>query len=343
MSLVIYDHEAIVLHSSEPVVDKLALKRKLEHIHPRGATNLSAGLELGVQEVISTYNKNKINRVFLFTDGQPNEGITDSYIIEKIVSGHAHKDDVTVTTFGLGHEYNEFIMHDIAEAGAGNYYYIQSPTDVINVISMEIQKVKSVAAQSAKLVIDYPSQNLEIAWVYGHPYKVINGQIYIDLKEIHPNELTDLLIKFTITNPPSAPVTFKSRLSYFSCITQTIEAIEKTNTLTTSTDAQGCSNQYNDKVLEQIVYFSSHYLLESAVKDVDNNNISSAKQKVSQAKQVISQSPVPPDSPLLSNQSQMINEYDNHLSNWHTKSEYDRRHIQKKTHYNNYVLRKNKK
>jgi Ca-activated chloride channel family protein len=343
MSLVIYDHEAYVLHSSEPVTDKHALKRKLEHITPRGTTNLSAGLDLGIQEVVSTYNKNKINRVFLFTDGQPNEGITDHYLLEKIASEHAHKFDVSISTFGLGHEYNEFLMHDIAESGAGNYYYIQTPTDIINVMSMEIQKVKSVVAQNAKLIIDFPTQNLTLSKIYGQPYKIVNGQIYIDLKEIHPEESTGILIKFINSNPSESPITIKSRLTYFSCISQSISVIDLTNTLSQSTDAASCAQQYNSDVLEQMVYYTSHYLLESAVKETDNNNIPAAQRKVAEAKQVISQSPVPPDnSPLLSDQSQIINEYDSHLSTWHTKSETERRHIQKKIHYTNYNLRKNK-
>ena len=92
-----------------------------------------------------------------------------------------------------------------------------------------------------------------------------------------------------------------------------------------------------------MVYYSSHYLLESAIKDADNEDVPAARKKVGEAKQLISQSPVPPDSPLLSSQNKILNDYDTHLNIAHTKSEYHRRHTQKKIHHRNYLLRKNKK
>ena len=35
----------------------------------------------------------------------------------------------TVSTFGLGESYDENLLTEIADAGAGNYYYIASPED----------------------------------------------------------------------------------------------------------------------------------------------------------------------------------------------------------------------
>ena len=343
MSLVVYDHEAFVLHGSTPVVDRNALIKKLHRIFARGATNMMAGLELGVQEVVSTYDKNKINRVLLFSDGQPNEGITDPFIMDRIFSDYAHKYDISISTFGLGHEFNEFMMHDIAEAGAGNYYYIKSPIDIVNDISIEVEKLNNVVAQNAILIIDYPYSYLTVSRVYGHPYKMLRGQIYIDMSEIHPDESNGVLIKFIINTQPSATINFTSRISYFSCLTLSTVAIEKINVLTISNDAEGCSQQYNTAVLEQMIYYSSHYLLESAIKDADSENYNGAKQKVQQARQVISQSPVPPGySPLLTDQQAIINQYDTHLTTAHLKSDHDRKHMQKKIHYTNYQLRKRK-
>jgi Ca-activated chloride channel family protein len=341
MSIVIYDHEASVLHGAEPVKDKAALKRKLEHIHPRGATNLSAGLELGIAEVRSKYDRTKINRVFLFSDGHPNEGVTDPYILERIVSGYAQRDDVSVSTFGVGHEFNEYLMHDLAEAGAGNYYYIQQPSDIINDFGSEITTLMSVAAQSTKFIIQFPSDNLTINKVYGYPYRVMDNKIYIDLKEVHPGETNGVLIKFLVDQPPTTPVNFITSLTYVSSIQQhKVFTIEKTNTLNPSTNTEDCKSNYNQDVLDKMVYYSSHYLMESAVKDVENDNIPSAKKKLAQGKQIIASNPSSQSSPLLNSQYQAMTDYETNLSTWHTKNEAQRKHIQKNAHYHNYKIRK---
>ncbi len=341
MSIVLYDHEAVLLHGAEPVTDKAGLKRKLEEIRPRGATNLSAGLDLGMSEVKVHYDKNKTNRVFLFSDGHPNEGVTDPYILERIVSNYAQKDDVSVSTFGVGHEFNEYLMHDLAEAGAGNYYYIQKPTDIVNDFGSEITGLMSVAAQSTRLTIQFPAANFSVNRVYGYPYKLVGDKIYIDLKEVHPGEANGILIKFVTTTAPAGPVNFTTNISYVSSIQQhQTFSIEKVNTLTPASDNNDCNTHYNDTVLERTVYYSSHYLMESAVKDVDNNNVASAKKKLQQGKDAINASPNAKDSPLLNSQYQAIDSYEKNLENWNTKSEAHKKHIQKNAHYHNYKIRK---
>ena len=343
LSIVIYDHEAILLHGAEPVTDKAALKRKLEHIHPRGSTNLSAGLQLGIQEVRSRYDKSKINRIFLFTDGHPNEGATDPYILEKIVAGYAQRDDVSVSTFGVGHEFNEYLMHDLAEAGAGNYYYIQKPADIVSDFGSEITTLMSVAAQNSIVTVTFPSDNFTVNKVYGHPYNIMGDKIYIDLKEIHPGEATGILIKFLVKTPPVNTVSFNTRLSYTSSMQNKICVIEKTNTLGLAAGTDDCNSHFNDNVLEKISYYTSHYLMESAVKDVENENIPSAQKKLAEGKKVITSNPSSQSSPLLNSQYQAMSDYENNLSNWNTKSEMSKRHIQKNAHYTNYKIRKQRK
>jgi Ca-activated chloride channel family protein len=343
LSIVIYDHEALLLHGAEPVKDKVALKRKLERIQARGATNISAGLALGIQEVKAHYDRNKINRIFLFSDGHPNEGVTDPYILERIISGYVQKDDVSVSTFGVGHEFNEYLMHDLAEAGAGNYYYIQQPSDIITDFGSELNTLMSVAVQHSIISVTFPSDNFTVNKVYGHPYTVVVNSIYIDLKEIHPGESTGILIKFATKNPPENTVTFNTRLSYTSALLKKVCVIDKSNTLELATNTDDCNTHFNDAVLKKITYYTSHYLMESAVKDVENENMSSAKKHLSQAKEYISANPNAKASPLLNSQYQAISDYENNLNDWNTKSEAVQKHIQKSAHYTNYKIRKQRK
>jgi len=343
LAIVIYDHEATILHGSEPVTNKEELKKKLEHIRARGATNLSAGLELGYQEVISTYDRNKINRVLLFSDGHPNEGITDPFYLDRMASNYARRDDVSISTFGVGHEYNEYLLHDIAESGAGNYYYIQKSTDITTDFSNEISLLHAVTAQHAVLTIKYPTENFTLNQVYGHPNHIVNNQITIDMKEIHPNEANGILIKFLVKKPITAPATFTTYLSYFSPSLNSNFSIERTNILSPNTIGEDCSTKYNEAVLDKMIYYTSHYLMESAVKDVENNNIPSAKKKLEQGKNMINASSSSKPSPMLQEQYQAMTDYETNLNNWNSKSEQHKKHIQKNAHYSNYKIRKQRK
>ncbi len=340
MSIVMYDHVAEVLHGSEPVTDRERLKKKLHHIHPRGATNISAGLDLGYTEVKSTFDDKKINKVFLMSDGIPNEGITDPYLLERMVKACSTKNNISLTTFGLGHEFDEVLMHDLAEAGGGHYYYIESPEDASKELVSEVKTLLSVVAKNASIAIEFPSDYLELSRVYGQHSTVVNNMIVIDLKEVHPNETNGILLKFNVVKPLNTPIVFNTSLVYQNMITETKTIQRKINTLSPITNADSCDKKADDSVLEKIVYFSSNDLLESAIKDVDNNNISSAKTKLKKGKTIIAASGSGGNSSLLKKQYKAIDEYDKHLDNWDKKSAHEVKKLHKKTRHQNYKLRK---
>ncbi len=342
LSIVIYDHIAEVLHGSEPVGNRTDLKNKLHHIHPRGATNISAGLEMGYEEVKSTFDNSKINKVFLLSDGHPNEGITDPYLLERMVKACSTKNNISLTTFGLGHEFNEVLMHDMAEAGGGHYYYIENPGDASKEIGSEIQTLLSVVAKNASLSVDFPSDYLELSRVYGQSYTKTGGTVLIDLKEVHPNETNGILMKFTVKQPLNTAVVFKSSLVYDNVISNTRMLQKKINVLNATNNTDSCDIKTDESVLEKIVYFTSNDLLESAIKDVDNNNIPAAKEKLKKGKHIISSSAQGAGAGMLSNQYKAINDYDNHLNNWDKKSEQDIKKLHKSTRHQNYKLRKMK-
>jgi len=113
--------------------------------------------------------------------------------------------------------------------------------------------------------------------------------------------------------------------------------------LSPNTAGEDCSKQINQDVLDKIIYYTSHYLMEAAVKDVENNNITSAKQKLEQGKNLISNSTNSKPPPYLLSQYKAMDDYQNSLADWHTKSEENRKHVQKNAHYNNYKIRKQRK
>ncbi|HSZ24094.1 MAG TPA: VWA domain-containing protein, partial [Cytophagaceae bacterium] len=319
-SIVIYDHLAEVLHGSTPVTNKEHLKKKLEHIRPRGATSISAGLELGYAEVKSTYDNNKINKIFLMSDGIPNEGITDPYLLERMVKVFSSKNNISLSSFGLGHEFDEVLMHDLAEAGGGNYYYIASPEDAARDFVSEIKTLLSVVAKRTSLSVEFPSDYLELSKVYGQHSTVAGDMIFIDLKEVHPNETNGILLKFNILQPVNSTLVFNTSLAYDNVLSDVRMIQRRMNTIAPTKNVDSCSRKTNDSVLEKIVYFTSNDLLESAIKDAENHNIASAKNKIQTGKNLISSGNAG-ESPMLDRQYKALDDYEKHLNNWSSKDE----------------------
>jgi Ca-activated chloride channel family protein len=110
-SVVMYDQTVDVVHEASKVENKQAIKLKIDRIVDRGSTNLMGGAMKGYEQVRKNYRSGYINRVLLLSDGLANEGITDAKQIERIVRKKSMDEGISISTFGVGNDYNEDLMN----------------------------------------------------------------------------------------------------------------------------------------------------------------------------------------------------------------------------------------
>src|SRR3990172_8626317 len=75
-SLVIYDDVITVLREARRAGNKSELRRLLDDVTPRGATNLGGGLSEGLRQAERHRDREYLNRVILLSDGLANRGTT---------------------------------------------------------------------------------------------------------------------------------------------------------------------------------------------------------------------------------------------------------------------------
>jgi Ca-activated chloride channel family protein len=153
-SLTVFDNEVQVLYPAREVEFKDEFKGVVSRVFPGGSTNLSGGLVKGYREVAKNVKPEQVNRVLLLTDGLANVGITDP---EKLCAKAAgmKKAGVTVTTLGVGDDFDEDLLTKMAEQSGGNYYFIDSTDHIPQIFAQELQSLLSVAAQDVKVSFRY--------------------------------------------------------------------------------------------------------------------------------------------------------------------------------------------
>jgi hypothetical protein len=106
---------------------------------------LEAPAKHGVEE-------DAVRSVFLFTDGQANEGITDETKLVSMVRKMAdQKHRVRLYTFGFGADHSEELLSKLAEAGSGSYYFIEKEDNIATAFADALGGLLSVVAQNVKL------------------------------------------------------------------------------------------------------------------------------------------------------------------------------------------------
>ncbi len=197
LSVVIYDDIAETVILPQLVSDKKAIKTAIKKIRARGLTNLSGGWLMGCDRVESQQTSQRLNRVLLLTDGLANRGITEPAILVNTAKEKAEAGIMT-TTLGFGNGFNEDLLIDIAEAGGGNFYFIQSADDASNVFNIEMESLTSIVGQN--LTVDLSTKNqVRVAEVLNkYPYQTKDKGVEVFLGDVYQVESKPLVLKFTI-------------------------------------------------------------------------------------------------------------------------------------------------
>jgi uncharacterized protein YegL len=147
-----------------------------------GGTYLSGGLLAGLAQVFGAFNPWQVNQVVLFTDGQPNIGITSSSELMRITA-RAAEHGVAVTTIGFGMEHDELLLQGMADASGGNYYYVDSPGDMSKIFQQEAGAILRSAARSTDIDLVLPP-GIKLEDAIGYDYVVEGNHTYVRIGSV---------------------------------------------------------------------------------------------------------------------------------------------------------------
>jgi Ca-activated chloride channel family protein len=342
VSIVIYDGSVDVLQLATPVYNKQQIKNKIDGIYQRGGTNLMGGAMAGYTQVKQHYNSNYINRVLLLSDGLANEGITDPNQIVKIVQGKNRNDGISISTFGIGRNYNEDLMTSMAESGTGNYYFIDNPEQIAGIFRKELTGLNEVLAQNAELKIIIPDF-VNIDKVYGCSYDQQGRTLSIKFHDISSSETKGVLIRYTVQSGRNTPVNFATSLSYFNPDNEHRDLINLNNRNEFTTDENAYAEGFNEWVSTQVAVYESNEILESAMKEVDSGNYEEAKKMVRRNDEYIKSKPVAVrEAPVMQGAKSVNAQYESKLENIEQMATDEVKYLQKDSKNMNYKVRSKK-
>ncbi|AZE14681.1 Putative von Willebrand factor, vWF type A domain protein [Pseudomonas chlororaphis subsp. aureofaciens] len=159
VSLVVYAGESRVVLEPTSGRDKAKIRNAIEQLTAGGSTAGASGIQLAYQMARQGFIKNGINRILLATDGDFNVGISDFDRLKQMAV-EQRKSGVSLTTLGFGVDnYNEHLMEQLADAGDGNYAYIDNLREARKVLVDQLGSTLAVVARDVKLQVEFnPAQ-----------------------------------------------------------------------------------------------------------------------------------------------------------------------------------------
>ena len=68
--------------------------------------------------------------------------------------------EVSTSTIGVGRDYNEELLSAMAQAGAGNYYYVDNPVQLTDVFQTELSGLMGTAGRHVELALQLVRRRL---------------------------------------------------------------------------------------------------------------------------------------------------------------------------------------
>ncbi len=121
-----------------------------------GGTNLGAGLQEGINLFAEASGKGNLGKVILISDGLANQGITDPVFLGKMAARAANM-ECSLSTVGVGVDFNEYLMTSLADHGTGYYYFLENPNAFASVFQKEFNNTRMAAATSVEIHIPLPT------------------------------------------------------------------------------------------------------------------------------------------------------------------------------------------
>ncbi len=204
MALVVYASDVRVLRKMGPLTDKQAVIKMLEGLSPMDYTNLSGGLEGGIKELGQLKGKASANepeglvrRVILLSDGLANKGVTNGELVAEI-GAKARKSGLSVSSIGLGTDYDENLMQLLAQRGGGAYYYVKDSEDLPLVFKQELNMSANLATRGLRFSFE-GLPGVKDVKVYGYNTEEENGKLEIESSDLGSGEKRQILLRVTAT------------------------------------------------------------------------------------------------------------------------------------------------
>lgn len=175
LSLVAYETEVQVLVAAARLGGRReAFRRAIDRLETGGSTALHGGVEEGARQLREFLDRERINRVLLLSDGLANVGPKDNASIAALGTRLA-REGMSVTTLGLGGDYNETLMTALAEASDANYYHIADVETLPEIFAKELGELQSIVARELEIEIRF-SEGVRPLRILGRPGELRPGK-----------------------------------------------------------------------------------------------------------------------------------------------------------------------
>lgn len=200
LSVIHYGNDVVVFPGTFVTEDnRRRLKSFIGRIQDEGGTNIGEGLAAGKVQLDKGRSDFKVNRLILLSDGQPTVGITSASGLSKLAQ-RFHADGTTVTSIGVGLDFNEDLMQHLAEVGGGSYANIQNTNALASIFERDLKQAGAMVARDVTLTLNLP-EGVHFGEVLGRPATAQGSRVIVAMPDFSAGQVEKLVVRVRVAAP----------------------------------------------------------------------------------------------------------------------------------------------
>ncbi|MEO7002153.1 MAG: VWA domain-containing protein [Ktedonobacterales bacterium] len=211
VAVLVFDNQFDVVQELARVTPELIrrIAETLDAIEARGSTALHEAWLRGCRLLASeTLDWTRLAHTLLLTDGQANQGETDTLTIARQVADIRRQCAIGTSTFGLGDDYNQHLLGYMAMAGGGQFTHLRSTADLESSFLGVIGNLRATAARDVQLELEtsplVTSQVLSQYWYRRDDDDLPNRRI-VDMGDLIADEQRRVVVHLQFPRLDDAP------------------------------------------------------------------------------------------------------------------------------------------
>jgi Ca-activated chloride channel family protein len=277
LGVIAYSDEARVLSPARRLRNASEVRSDIRRLRADGRTALYAGVSQGIRELKEFVDPYAVNRIILLSDGLANVGPSSPKELEAL-GREAARENITVTTIGLGLGYNEDLMTRLALASDGNHSFVEEPDDLVDIFNEEFGDVLSAIGSDVDVIIECPD-GFRPMRALGREAKIEGQKVRLDMKKIYGKQEKYVVLELEVAKDRARgePQAAKVEVNYTDMATKEKRNLAGKAEVRFSRDASEAKSSINGEVMASVARQVATENNEKAVSLRDSGKVDEAK------------------------------------------------------------------
>ena len=302
VSVIVYHDGVDVVLPATKLGNKAAARSAIRSITAKGSTALFAGVSKGAAEVRKHFDEYRVNRIILLSDGRANLGADSPSELGEL-GASLLKEGIAVTTLGLGLDFNEDLMTQLAIQSNGNYFFAESADDLLATFRHEFDDILSVVAQQVLVDVKI-GDGIRPLRVLGHEADIHGQHIILQMNQIYAAQERFVLIEVGSLAFPSGTSCEVAdvRVEYVNMVNRSVQRLVRSTEVQFADDARQILASRNRDVEEKTALLLANENNRLATRLRDQGKVDAARRLLVQNSIFLSEKASELNSPLLKQQ-----------------------------------------